>query len=105
MCPTACMGTTVQLIEIGICVIGIRHKCALEVTKEFLNHLTLPAPKQVIADLCRQVYNNPHIALHIFEGAVRLFHLCINPSLIDIDCGSLLEKTSLNTELASFKKL
>ena len=64
------MSAAVQFAEVSICIVGIGHQRSLEAAKEFLYHLALPTPEKVIADLCRQVDENPHIALHIFEGAV-----------------------------------
>ena len=46
------MGTAIQLAEIDICIIGICHQRAQEVTEEFLYNLALPTAKQIVADLC-----------------------------------------------------
>lgn len=70
MCPTADMGAAVQLVEIGVCIVGIGHQHSFEVAKELLNAFPLPASEQVIADLRRQVNDDPHVPLDSPEGAV-----------------------------------
>ena len=98
------MGTAVQLAEVGVCIVGISHQSTLEFIKEFFNHLALPATKEVIADLRRQVDDDPHVTLHVLERAVIHLYLGPHPSLIAVDARTHLQKHLLDVLLTTLKK-
>ena len=101
MSPATCMGAAIKLAEVGICIVGISHQGSFEFTKEFLNHLALPATEEIITHLRRQIDDDPHITLYILVYTINLY-LGPYPSLIAVYARTHLQQHLFDVLLTTF---